>query len=66
MVLESWESVQARQIVALFFRECIFSARAKRMPLNGCRGAHGRLRFINQVLIDSKRVVLSVGYCLES
>ena len=38
----------------------------KRMPLNGYRGAHGRLRVIKQKLLESRRVVLSVGLCLEA
>ena len=60
MVFESWESVQAKQIVPLFTR-VYFSACAKCMPLNSCHGAHGRLRVINQTLLNSKRVLLSVS-----
>ena len=59
MLLESWESVQAKQILPLF----IYSVHAKRMSLNGWHGAHGHLRVINQKQLDNKRVVLS---CLES
>ena len=62
MVFESWESVQAKQIVPLFTR-VNFSACTKGMPLNSCHGAHGRLRVINQALLDSKRVLLSVSLC---
>ena len=42
MVIKSWKSVQAKQIVSLL-RECISSACVKRMPLNSCHRAHGRL-----------------------
>ena len=48
-----------------FLRDCIFSACAKRMPLNSCHGAHGRLWVINQILLNSKRVLLSVSLCVE-
>ena len=47
---------------AIFYANVFFSARAKRMSPNGCRGAHERLRVINQVQLDSKRVVLSVVF----
>ena len=47
-------------------RHAFFLTREKRMPLNGHRGAHGRLRVIKRKLLESRRVVLSVGLCLES
>ena len=40
--------------------------REKRLPLNGYRGAHERLPVIKQELLESGRVVLFVGLCLES
>ena len=49
-----------------FFREAFFSACEKRVPLNSYCGAHGRLRVIKQERLESRRVVLSVGLCLET
>ena len=48
-----------------FFREAFFSACEERVPLNSYCGAHGRLRVIKQERPESRRVVLSVGLCLE-
>ena len=47
-------------------RHAFFLTREKRMPLNGYRGAHGRLRVIKRKLLESRGVALSVGVCLES
>ena len=55
-----------QNILCHFFREVFFSEWNKRMPLNGYRGAHGRLPVIKRKRIESRRVVLSVGFCLES
>ena len=49
-----------------FFREAFFSVCEKRMLLNCYRGAHERLLVIKQELLESRRLVLSVGLCLES
>ena len=49
-----------------FFREAFFSAHEKRMPLNGYREARGRLPVIKRERVESRRVVLSGGLCLES
>ena len=43
------------------FRDPLLSPREKRVPLNGYRGARGRLRVINVEQTDSKRVVLPSG-----
>ena len=46
-------------IRATFFREA-FMPREKRVPLNDCHGAHGRLQVIKQKRGES-RVALSLG-----
>ena len=61
MGLELRKSVQAKRFVPLFSRGTILT-RVKR----GYRGAHGRLRVIKLEQIDSRRVALPVGLCLES
>ena len=61
IVLESWESVQAKRFVPLFSRGTIFTH-----VWIACRhrGAQGRLRVIKFERIVSRRVVLPVGLCL--
>ena len=39
---------------ATFYVSVLFSACAKRMPLNSCHRAHGRLRIINQYYWTAK------------
>ena len=65
MVLESWKSVQAHFFLYHFFASCIFRPRSECMRIIGCRGAHTHLLVIQQVLIDSRRVDLPFGLCLE-
>ena len=65
IVLESWESVQALSFYHFFARP-MFRPRAERMQLSGYNGAHGYFRVIKREQIDSRRVDLPVGFCLES
>ena len=65
MTFESWQSVVWNQFVPTLLRGAFFDT-WKRLPLNGCHGAHGRLRFIQQKRSDSRRDALSSRLCLES
>ena len=56
MVLELWESVQAKHFVPLFFARYYFDALVDSMQKRSYRGAHGRLRVIKLEQIDSRRV----------
>ena len=49
-----------------FLREVLLRALADSMHKNGHRGAYVRLRVIGPERVDSRKVVLPSGLCLES